>query len=228
MKFLGLLALFIFFIPQTQDTVTQEEPVTVLTHKWFREKQVLPPSNEARSTPAAAMIPQNKNFERNRRANTSPGERDPNLDTIDGRSAAIDKAVQDSKDPKEVNGFSYRAKIHNGADKLIQIVFWEYQFKDSPMATQVTRRQFLCGVTVKPSKDKELQAFSTSGPIDVISVDALGKHGNASGDEKAIINRVEFADGSIWQRKDWKFAEIRQGYTRALSTPWGNEMCRGL
>lgn len=117
MKLIGLLALLVFLIPQSQNPANTNEPVTVLAQKWFRDKQILPPSNDAHSTPAAAMIPQNKNFERNRRANTSPGERDPNLDTIDGRSAAIDKAVQDSKDPKEVNGFAYRARIHNGSDK---------------------------------------------------------------------------------------------------------------
>jgi hypothetical protein len=42
------------------------------------------------------------------------------------------------------------------------------------------------------------------------------------------INRVEYADGSIWQRRDWNFAEVREGIARAVSTPWGPEMCRGL
>ncbi|MDX6710183.1 MAG: hypothetical protein QOH96_1199, partial [Blastocatellia bacterium] len=39
---------------------------------------------------------------------------------------------------------------------------------------------------------------------------------------------VEYTDGSTWQRKDWKANEIKQGYTRALATPWGAEMCRSL
>lgn len=61
--------------------------------------------------------------------------------------------------------------IHN----LSEIILWEYQFKDSADSTNVLRRQFLCGVSIKPEKDKELQAFSLSGPHDVISVDALSK-----------------------------------------------------
>jgi hypothetical protein len=90
----------------------------------------------------------------------------------------------------------------------------------------VLRRQFLCGVSIKPEKDKELQAFSLSGPHDVISVDTLSK--KSPGEEKVVINRVEYGDGSIWQRKDWSFGEVRLGYARAVSTPWGTEMCRGL
>ena len=39
---------------------------------------------------------------------------------------------------------------------------------------------------------------------------------------------IEYADGSIWQRKDWNFAEMRASIQRAVSTPWGVEMCRGL
>lgn len=73
-----------------------------------------------------------------------------------------------------------------------------------------------------------MQAFSSSGPSDVISVGSLAnKSGNAFL-EKIVINRVEYADDSIWQRKDWNFGEIRLSYARAVGTPWGSEMCRGL
>ncbi|HSS21005.1 MAG TPA: hypothetical protein VLL54_13100 [Pyrinomonadaceae bacterium] len=226
MKTILLLALLCFFIPQGQGVITADSPVTVLSQKYSKDRQAPPPVDTS-SGPAAAMIAQNKLFERNKRANTSPGERDPNLDTLDGRSAAMEKAVQESRGLKPVDGYAYSAKIHNGSNKPIEIVFWEYQFKESPTATEVTRRQFLCGVAVKPDKDKELKGFSLSGPLDVVSVEALAKR-LEHGEEKALINRVEFADGTIWQRKDWNFAEVRLSYARALATPWGNEMCRGL
>jgi len=174
------------------------------------------------------MIPQNRNFERNRRANTSPGERDPNLDTLDGRSAALEKAVQDSRSAKPVDGFAYRAKIHNGSTQPIEIIFWEYQFRRPTDVVPLLRRQFLCAIAVKPEKGKELQAFSLLGPQDVVSVDKLAKKSSSEETEKVVINRIEFADGSIWQRKDWNFGEVRLGYARAVATPWGTEMCRTL
>lgn len=224
------LLLLLGLLPQNQSAVISFEgmPVTVLTVKTSKERQTIdyqPPT----SAPAPAMIPQNKNFERNRRANTSPGERDPNLDTVDGRSAALERAVQDSRAPdKSVEGYSYRAKIQNASEKVIEVIFWEYQFRDTPNSSVVSRRQFLCGVQIKPAKEKELKAFSVSGPSDVISVAALSDKTKNGGVETVVINRVEFADGTIWQRKDWKFGEVRLSYSRAVATPWGGEMCRGL
>jgi len=228
MKTVLLLSLILILLPQNQAPISFEgTPVVVVSSKWFKDRQSIAYSPDS-TGPAAAMIPANKNFEKNRRANTSPGERDPNLDTIDGRSAAMERAVQESRAPKPVEGFAYRAKIHNASGKLIEVIFWEYQFKETALSTTLARRQFLCAVAIKPDKDKELQAFSASGPPDVVSVDSLAKKSADTGEEKVVINRVEYTDGSIWQRKDWKFGEVRLGYARAIATPWGAEMCRGL
>lgn len=227
MKVFLLLALLLAFLPRSQTPAVSSDaaPVTVVNFKWFQDRQVIEVAPQG-SIPAAAMIPQNKNFEKNRRDNTSPGERDPNLDTIDGRSAALEKSVEEARAPKPVEGFSYRAKVHNASAKAIEVIFWEYQFKSAPDVTTPLRRQFLCGVSIKPEKEKELRAFSLSGPHDVISVDPLGR--KSPGEERVVVNRVEFADGSIWQRKDWSIGEIRLSYARAVATPWGAEMCRGL
>lgn len=229
MKTTLLLLVLLMLIPQGQTSVisTDGVPVEVVSFKWSKERREIGPDTEG-TTPAAAMIPQNKNFEKNRRANAPPGERDPNLDTIDGRSAALEKAVQASRAAKPVDGFAYRTKVHNATAKLIEIVFWEYQFRESASATTLTRRQFLCGVSIKPEKDKELQVFTLSGPPDVISVDTLAKKTANFGEEKAVINRVEFADGTIWQRKDWSFGEVRLGYARAMATPWVQGTCKVL
>jgi hypothetical protein len=229
MKTTLLLLVLLTVTANSQGPVVSHEgsPVTVVSSRWVKDRQELVQSPEA-SVPAAAMIPQNKNFEKNRRANTSPGERDPNLDTIDGRSAALEKAVQQSRAAKPVDGFSYQAKIHNASGKPIEIIFWEYQFTDPGDAANLTRRQFLCGVSIKPEKDKELKAFTLMGPHNVISVDTLAKKTTASGEAKVVINRVEFADGSIWQRPDWSFGEIRLGYARAMATPWVEGACKVL
>jgi hypothetical protein len=171
-----------------------------------------------------------KNFERNRRINDPAGARDPNADTLDARSAALEKIVQEARSPKSkvVDGFSYRAKIQNTSKKVIQIVFWEYQFKEKANPKTVVRRQFLCAVNIKPDKEKELLGFSLSGPSNVISVESLANKSGNLFDEKVVINRVEYADDSIWQRRDWNFSEIKATFARAVGTPWGAEMCRGL
>ncbi len=204
--------------------------VSVISFKWARTRQTLEKLDPTGVSPQRLVFAGNKNFERNSRINAPVGSRDPYEDTVDGRAAALEKSVQQARapQPKTIDGFEYRAKIQNTSQKVIQIVFWEYQFTEASNPAAQTRRQFLCAVNIKPDKDKELLAFSLSGPSDVISVASLGNKPANLFNEKVVINRLEYADGTIWQRKDWNFAEISAGFQRALSTPWGAEMCRGL
>ena len=235
MKTLILLPLLLVFISPFQNPSTSAEVsgVTVLSFKWSRTRQtarVADPAATGPASPAPAMIAQNKNFQRNARINDPAGVRDPNQDTLDGRSAAMEKMVQDSRAPtaEPVNAFAYLVKIHNARRSAIEVLFWEYQFIDPSNPANVTRRQFLCGANIKPDKDKELLATSLLGPSDVISAQTFS-NADAAFPEKVWVNRVEYADGSIWQRKDWNFAEIKLTFQHAVSTRWAvGEMCRGL
>jgi hypothetical protein len=234
MKTFLLLSLLLTFVPssQAQNASGSDEDslVVVLGFKWFKSRQVTKKPVAPSTAPAAAMIPENKVWQRNERAQAPPGVRDPNTETIDGRSAALEKNVQESRSPKSdpVDGFAYQVKVRNASTKVIEIVYWEYQFKELSNPTNVVRRQFLCGVNIKPAKEKELLAFSVSGPSDVISMESLtNKSGNLF-EEKVMMNRVEYSDGSILQRKNWNFSEVQLSIERAIKTPWGAEMCRGI
>jgi hypothetical protein len=221
------LILALLFLPVPQETSS----LNVTSFKWTKTKQTEDKIEVPNPAPAAAMIPQNKIFARNVRANEPPGNRDPNQDTIDGRSAAIEKSVQESRvrQPKSVDAYSYKVKIQNPTNQAVDILFWEYQFIDRGNPKNVTRRQFLCVANIKSGKEKEIQALSLNGPSEVVNVETLANNGSNPFDEKVVINRIEYGDGSIWQRKDWNFGEIRESYRRATSTPWTKDiMCRGL
>ena len=236
MKTLLLWPLLLMFVLPVQNPTAPQEvsSVAVLAFKWSRTRQKVTPPDPAANAPAApvrAVITANKNLERNARINDPAGKRDPNEDTLDGRSAALEKAVQESRTPKAepIDGFEYRARVQNGSKKVVEVLFWEYQFVDPSNPANVTRRQFLCVVNIKPDKQKELQAFGVSGPGEVISAGSLANQAGNVFQEKVLINRVEYADESIWQRKDWNAAEIKLTYQRAMATPWNaGEMCRGL
>ncbi|MBA2732781.1 MAG: hypothetical protein H0U54_07795 [Acidobacteria bacterium] len=232
MRNLLLLTLLLMSVSSGQNVTGSNDgsSVVVLGFKWSKTRQTIKKVDSASAAPAAMMTQANKNFERNQRVNDPAGARDPNADTIDARSAAMEKIVQESRSSgsKTVDGFEYRVKVQNASNKVIEILFWEYQFIDQSNPTTVARRQFLCGVNIKPDKEKELQAFSLSAPSDVVSVKSLGNKTENLFKENVVINRVEYADRTIWQRKDWNFAEIRLTYKRAVETPWGSEMCRGL
>ena len=89
----------------------------------------------------------------------------------------------------------------------------------------MARRQFLCGVDIPAGKGKELEGFSLSGPSDVVDVKTLDSGGFK---EKVLINRIEYSDGTIWQRKAWNLAEVKGSYERVLREPWLPGMCKAL
>lgn len=203
-------------------------PVTVLSFKWFKDKRAVEQADtSASTTPAPAMTAANKTLERQKRVNDPAGVRDPNADTLDGRGAELDRIVQEARDTKPpIDGFTYQARIQNRSTKVLKVIFWEYQFKEKASASNVARRQFVCNVKVKPDKTRDLEIFTLSAPSGVVSLGSLANKSNKDFDESVLINRVEYEDGSTWQRKDWNFDEVKL----ASKTPADSKtrVCRGL
>ena len=231
MKSVLLLFLILTTVLPSQDPAasSNESSVVVVSRKWAKSRLT---TEQAQATnvyvaPAAAVTQAEINYQK-RKINSAAGERPPA--TLDERRAELDRIVQESRKPnaKAVDGYAYRVKLKNAGAKVIEILFWEYQFSEISNPSTIVRRQFLCGVNIRPGKEKEVLSFSLSGPSDVIAVGTLSDKSGNPFHENVVINRVEYADGSIWQRHSWSFAEIKASYTRAISTPWGAEMCRTL
>lgn len=209
----------------------EDSLVLVLDFKYFKTRQTIKQVNSSTTVAPAPNMVEAKNIAlRNPRPQGRVGAPDPNSQTIDARSAALEKNVQESLSPStnHVDGYTYQTKIRNAHTQTIEIVYWEYQFKELANPSNVIRRQFLCGAKIKPGKERELLAFSVLGTGDVISIDSLTKKSGNLFEEKVVINRVEYADGAILQRRDWNFAEMKSSIERVTSTPWGTEMCRSL
>jgi hypothetical protein len=233
MKTLLLLLFILTIVLPNQNTANSDKgsSVEVVSAKWSKSRLTTEQAqtNSTNVVPASAVTQAGRIYDR-RRVNASPGDRSPNADSTDERAAQLERSVQESRTlkPRVVDGYSYRVKLKNAGTKVIEILFWEYQFSEPSNRSTMVRRQFLCGVNIKPGKDKEVLSFSVSGPSDVISVGTLADKSGNPFHENVVINRVEYSDGSIWQRKDWSFAEVKLSYTRAIGTPWGAEMCRAL
>jgi hypothetical protein len=231
-KTLLLLPLLLLFVSPGQNAGGTDEGslVVVLGFKYLKSSQIIEKQQLPSTAPAPAMIPENKVYQRSERAQAPMGVIDPNTQTMDGRSAALDRSMQESRSPKSnpVAGYTYQVKIRNAHTQNIEVVFWEYQFKELSNPTNVVRRQFICRVKIKPDKEKELEAFSVLGPSDVVSTTSLNNRYENLFEEKIVINLVKYADGSILQRREWNYAEIKSSIERAIGTPWGSEMCRSL
>lgn len=207
-----------------------QEPVPILRSHWRRTIKPAPKPNITAGGPVKPVNPDEKHFQRKAREQRTDNPRDPYEDSIEGRSAAIDRAVQESRTPKtdDVNGYSYVAEVRNDSGSTVEVIFWEYQFTEIARPTNVIRRQFLCGVKLKDGERKELSVFSLLGPSDALDVKSLAKSTDKLFDEKVQVNRIELSDGSVLQRDKWKYSDVKKAVEQVTSTPWGNEMCRAL
>ena len=203
----------------------------MISHKWSKTRRVTATVTPNLPPPPAPSLADTarRNADRSERVTDIGGPRPAAVLSIDARAAALEKISREAGTlpSKSIDGFSYQLKLKNESKKQVEVVFWEYQFIDVENPDMVTRRQFLCGLNLKPSKEKELIAFSLSGPSRVVNVQSLASKIENPPQERVMINRVEYADGTIWQRQDWSFGEIRLSYINAIATPW-TEMCRGL
>jgi len=89
-------------------------------------------------------------------------------------------------------------EVKNVGASVIKSIVWEYQ--PSTETVNYELRQYVCTMKAKPKESKTFELVSPYNPIKVVQADA--KTGEPK-DGKVVINRIEYADGSIWKRKGW-------------------------
>ena len=224
-----LTALLFPLVVQAQEPSASENnpPLTILNARWSRDRQPAENAVSVSVPPVAAVTANDKAFARQRRANDPAGVRDPNADSIDTRSSELERIVQQSREPQPVEGFAYQIRVQNGSERVTQTVFWEYQFAEIENPSHVTRRQFLCAIKMKPQQEKDLRVFGLRGPTDVVDVKSLGKSRQDQFKQTVLINRVEYSDGTFWQRKEWSLDNVKLT-AKARSQAGSIPVCRSL
>jgi hypothetical protein len=97
-------------------------------------------------------------------------------------------------------GFVYKVAVQNNSVKTIKAIDWDYVFFDINTEGELGRRQFASEDKIAPGKTKELKFFIPRAPTKTISVVSLGKNERKDLGESIVIVRVEYMDGSSWQR----------------------------
>jgi hypothetical protein len=114
--------------------------------------------------------------------------------------------------------YRYRLELKNGGEKTIKWIFFDYQISDSSDPDNLSHRQFACAAKIKPDDTRSLEAFSNLPPRRTLNAANI----DAKPVEKLIINRIEYADGAVWQRSDWNAPD------RLPSRSTGQGQCRPL
>ena len=112
--------------------------------------------------------------------------------------------VQNSKPmPTKEDGpttrFVYRVTVKNLSTKTITGLEWDYLFFDSEKAERVGQHSFRHRVKIRTGKSSELIGQSTKPPSSVIDA-TKAKNRDAHLSEEVVIRRIEYEDGSFWQR----------------------------
>jgi len=113
--------------------------------------------------------------------------------------AAIIRAEREKKGPPRYV-FFYQLTVKNNSTKAIKEIDWDYVFFDAATGEELGRRQFTSVEKIGAGKTKELSFVLAAPPIRRISVYALDRKERAGLSEDALIVRVQFLDGTVWQR----------------------------
>ena len=83
----------------------------------------------------------------------------------------------------------------------LEAFYWAVETRQSLRPDDVSLRQFFCAVQIRPGKSTNVAGLSAKAPAHKVSADVLANDSERPG--KIVINRVEYADGSVWQRPGW-------------------------
>lgn len=129
-------------------------------------------------------------------ANAGPGKTKRSVRPVPNSSAVTRQTLERGSWALYV----YEAKVKNTGTNTIRKLVWEYVFFDPATNEQVGRRHYESSEKIRPGKSKNLVGRSGLPPLAVVDAKQLRKAPPAKPLEQVIIQRIEYADGSVWTR----------------------------
>lgn len=175
-----------------------DAPVAVIKHSWSKERI------NWEGDPFGGPVENFEDMRRRRvderrveRARGSGNVGEANRVEREMRAEQVIKA-RPPKPPRYV--FLYKLTIKNTSDKTIKLIDWDYVFFSANTQSEAGRIQFTSEEKIAPGKNKEIQAMASKPPARTISVYALDKNERQGLDGQIVIMRVEYSDGTVWER----------------------------
>ncbi len=112
--------------------------------------------------------------------------------------AAIFEGMKQKGPPRYV--FLYKVTVKNSSAKTIKAIDWDYVFFRNDTQSEAGRLEFTSAEKIGSGKTKELDVMARQAPAKTVSVYALDKTERQGLDGQVVIVRLEYTDGSVWQR----------------------------
>lgn len=111
----------------------------------------------------------------------------------------VDKQATISADAQG-NTYHLLLEFKNTGTNVVRSVIWEFRPNATP--ADYSPKQYLCALRMKPNEKKILDLWTPYAPVKVIS--AIRPDGFKDGE--VIINKIEYLNGSVWKRNDWRYS----------------------
>ena len=162
--------------------------VTVVEKNWYKEVS----SREERNS--SPLLPNDDN-QRQLRADKG---------AIKNRDESIVSQPTEQRTPpatkSQVTTYVYQLKLQNNGAKRISLVDWEYQFLDPKTGQLIGSRRMPSKVKIKPGESRVIQVKLFQQPTGIVNAEQLDKKYREQFTERVIIHRLEYSDGTTWER----------------------------
>ncbi len=197
-------------LQQQQQVIEREEPdLVVVKFTWNKYR----PNNDLIRSAADPGPPMNEPISIKPTPPRNESQDIKNRRDMNERRAEMSATVKAAKQsqPRDADRYLLELEVKNVGTTVIKSMIWEYQ--PSAKIADYDLRQYVCSMKAKPKETKKFELISPSNPVKVIQADAQP---GQSKDGKVVINRIEYADGTIWTRKGWSVL-IPSDFTSTIS-----------
>jgi hypothetical protein len=202
MRVLVVLLSFLFVVQVANAQTTAAEPADVQLVKFSWSKERLNWERNPFGGPNENFHQMQFRARAEKRVSDAKRSNSPEANKIEKEAktdvAIVEAATQQPTKPPRYY-FFYRASVKNVSSKAITEIDWDYVFLDTTTGDELDRRQFTSVQNIGPGKQKELSFMLPTPPTRRISVHSLDKKERSGIDERVVIVRVKYADGSEWQ-----------------------------
>lgn len=180
---------------EAQDTGT---PVVVIKFSWEKER-IRPIPSMATLASQDELIQQSRREQQLAAArNAQQKGTSSRLETQMGNHQDAKVRAQQTEIPRD--GYRYKVTLRNEGVKTIKSIDWDYYFVDPVSNQELGRHQFTSDETIKPGKSKEVSVLYLKPPVKTVDARSLGKKETAALTAQVVVVRLQFSDGSVWQR----------------------------
>jgi hypothetical protein len=178
-----------------ENTATVGPPDVIVLEKSWHKEPLVEGRNSNPLAPNEALITQTraeKTLIRNQDYSLPNQPTEPRIPTPGARPIP--------PPPSVTTTYVYKMKVKNNGLKTIKSVDWEYQFLDPNSLEVMGYRRITNNTKVPPGETKVLKRRFTRQPTILVNVNSLDRNYKDQFTERLIIHRIQYTDGSVWQR----------------------------